>query len=107
MVIADGSWKLFLYDPLTGRTVWQYSDGQQDVYRIDTPVDGILEQNKECRNEQFGKKAGEWRRVASIPTGLLRSSHLLQAYNDGNDRWVKRWLNDSDNRAWRSSEGTV
>ncbi|MBA5724402.1 hypothetical protein [Candidatus Liberibacter sp.] len=107
MFIYDGSWRLVNYDPITGRTIWCCSDDQQEVYRIDYPIDHLIEHNKLCRQEISRKKNGDWQRVASIPVSVLRDSHLMQAHSKGDDIWIKNWLNNKDNGVWRTSEGYV
>jgi hypothetical protein len=48
---------------------------------------------------------GDWHRVASIPLNIAYGSGLVQAHSEGDDRSVKRFLNNPDNRAWRTKEG--
>ncbi|AHA27854.1 hypothetical protein [Candidatus Liberibacter americanus] len=107
MDIYDGSWRLISYDMSTGRTIWFLSDGQNDVYRIDYPVTNIIENNKIAREQSSGKIVGDWQRIASIPLDIVRNSHLLQAHSEGDDVWIRNWLNNMDNSVWRTSEGHV
>lgn len=37
MIIRDGSWSLYDYDHMTGRSVWHYFDGEKDVFQSTTP----------------------------------------------------------------------
>jgi hypothetical protein len=32
---------------------------------------------------------------------------MAQAHTEGDTAFVSRWLNDSENRAWRTKDGTV
>jgi len=110
--IRDGVWELFDWDPYTGRTVWHYFDGQTDHFRVDYPVDSLLKQNEIERNESERGWKGDWHKVASVPAPLFfgmgeSGDGLLKALKNGDDKWVRRWLNDSDNRAWRTKEGQL
>ncbi|MBY7649605.1 MAG: hypothetical protein C4617_03805 [Candidatus Liberibacter europaeus] len=107
MDIYDGSWKLISYDSATGRTIWFSSDGQQDLYRIDYPINHVIEQNRIACEQSAGKRVGDWQRIASIPLDIVRNSHLMQAHSEGDDIWMRNWLNNKDNAVWRTSEGYV
>lgn len=107
MIIRDGDWRLHDYDFQTGRSVWVRFDGEETVFRVDTPVDNIIRDNEFTRNATSGNKFGEWVKVASIPLNHAYEQNLVRAHTEGDDKYVKRWLNDSDNRAWRSFEGNL
>jgi len=107
MTIRDGQWELHDYDFATGRSVWRYFDGQEYVFRIDTPVDNIVRENEFTRNATSGNKFGDWVKIASVPANHAHHANLVRAHSEGDDAYVSRWLNDSDNRAWRSFEGRV
>lgn len=109
MAIKDGDWTLYDWDPLTGRTVWALFDGEKTVFRIDTPVDATLEENARARNDAPTGWKGDWHRIASVPMQLLydRNLGLNEAILQGDDKYLSKWLNDGDNRAWRTKEGMV
>ncbi|PDT39814.1 MULTISPECIES: hypothetical protein [Sinorhizobium] len=107
MIIRDGSWSLYDYDHATGRSVWHYFDGEKDVFRVDYPVTNVISENQSVRNEASRAWKGDWHRVASIPLNVAHHSGLVQAHSEGDDRFVKRWINDSDNRVWRTKEGRL
>jgi len=104
--IKDGNWELISHDFALGRTVWSYYDGQQNHYRIDYQVDQVLKDNAADRSDHAGAKWGDGRRVASIPLNVYYD-RLAQAHDQGDDAYVSRWLNDSDNRGFRTFDGTV
>lgn len=108
-VVRDGDWTLFEYDPATGRAVWSMFDGEKTIFRIDTPVQSTLDENAVARNEAPAGWRGDYHRIASVPMQLLYddSLGLNKAIQQGDDRFLSRWLNDSDNRAWRTKEGRV
>lgn len=107
MTIRDGDWTLVDYDHATGRSVWSYFDGQNQHYRTDYPAQATLDENAIHRNAAQKAWTGDWHRVASIPLNVLYDSGLTEAMNQHDDKFVSRFLNDSDNRAWRTKDGRV
>ena len=103
----ENGFELFDWDPATGRTVWQYFDGEKTVFRTDYPVDGLLKINAEQRAISSSSWAGDFHHVASVPLNVVYDSGLAEAQNQGDMAFTKRWLNDSDNRTWRTKEGTL
>lgn len=107
MTIRDGDWELHDYNFQTGRSVWRYFDGLDWHFEIDQPVDDIVRQNEFVRNETSGRPMGDWAHIASVPLSHAHAQGLVQAHSEGDDKFVARWLNDGDNRAWRTREGVV
>lgn len=107
--IRDGDWQLHEYDPVTGRTVWMLFDGEKTVFRIDTPVAATIEENTVARNAAPAGWKGDYHRIASVPMQLLYDDNLglNKAIQQGDDKYLSRWLNDADNSAWRTKEGQV
>ena len=102
MVVRDGDWTLAEWDAATGRTVWSMFDGARTVLRIDYPVDQVVRANTAERNGE--RQRGDWRKLASVPHNIMQASGLDEAIGQGDRRFVARWLNDGDNRAWRTSD---
>ena len=107
MLIRDGAWTLYDHDMASGRCVWHLFDGEKDVYRVDYPVDNLLSENRDVRNSAEKAWRGDWHRVASVPLNVAHASGLVKAHSEGDDRFVKRFLNDGDNCAWRTKEGRL
>lgn len=109
MVIRDGDWKLFDYDFQSGRSVWVMNDGNRTVFRTDYPIETTLNTNATLRKEAQKAWAGDYHLVASIPLNIWNDEDLglQKAHLSGDDRYVSRWLNDPDNKAFRTKEGTV
>eukprot|EP01030_Chromulinospumella_sphaerica_P024339 gene24339-24414_t len=72
----------------SGRSVWHLFDGEKDVYRVDYPVDGVISENQQVRNEAGRAWSGDWHRVASIPLNVAHDSGLVQAHSEGNDAFL-------------------
>jgi acyl carrier protein phosphodiesterase len=107
MTIKDGDWTLFSWDAQTGRSVWSIFDGEKTHFRVDYPVDNLISQNEQTRNSAEKAWTGDWHRVASVPLNVFYDSGLAEAQNQGDRKFVSRFLNDGDNRAWRTREGNV
>ena len=100
--------KLFDKDDALGITrIWHY-DEEKDEATIETrqDVSAIIEENK---NEyaQIDERArwGEWTRVASIPMSVYFQLKREGKLDD--DAYMKRWLNDPDNKYFRTRSGEV
>lgn len=67
-------------------------------------VQSLLDKNKAFRNDDLGK-GKDMRHCASIPLHIL---HYLEQRGITKDpKRLKAWLNDPDNRAFRTSMDTV
>lgn len=107
MVKDENGFELVDFDHATGRSVWAYYDGSKTVYRTDYPVDHAIKENTEFRNSASSGWAGDYHRIASIPQNILWDSGMVEAMSQQDNAFMKRWLNDGDNAAWRTKDGTV
>ncbi|WP_375413084.1 hypothetical protein [uncultured Bradyrhizobium sp.] len=108
MTICDpNGFTLVDHDPKTGRSVWSYFDGEKDVYRIDYPVDETIKENAEARASASSNWKGDYHRIASIPLNVVHGSGFAEAITQQDNKWLSRFLNDGDKRAWRTKEGKV
>lgn len=100
--------KLFDYDPTTGTTKWWHYDADRDEATIETEfkIDDLIEDNKaHFNNTDERERWGEWTRVASVPMPLY---FTLKKQGIADDQAaLKRWLNDPDNRLFRTRPGRV
>lgn len=105
MRITDGDWTLFDHDFQMKRTVWsrQNADGST-TYRTDYAVDDTIEANTAMRNSASKGWAGDYHKIASVPLGVYYDK-LDAAVRQDDAKFVQRFLNDSDNRAWRTKDG--
>lgn len=108
MQIRDGDWTLWNYDFHSGVQKWVTRDERGNlVMRTDYPHQATVDENAAARSAAGNSWAGDWHRVASIPLPLFYQSGLAQAQTEGDQRFISRWLNDGDNRAFRTKEGKV
>ena len=107
MRYRDGDWVLFDYDIQTGRQVWSMEnpDGST-TFRTDYPVQPTVDLNTAQRNLSRSDWAGDYHQIASIPLNVYHEQ-LADASKQDDQRFLSSWLNDSDNAAWRTKEGTV
>lgn len=100
-------WGLIDHDPKLGRTVWGRNNGDgTTTYRTDYQVDPSVEANRIQRNLAENNWKGDYHHVASIPPGVFWDK-LGEAAREGDDKYITKFLNDSDNRAWRTKEGNL
>lgn len=101
------SWTLVSDDPVLG--VRRYEDDLGDYTIVKTEFyarDEFFERNKQLRNESDGKRFGTMQRVASIPLHVW-ARVLAPAQKQGDDKYIRKWLNNSDNEAVRTFKGRV
>lgn len=106
MLIRDGEWTLVSSDLKLGRYTWsrQNPDGTTTL-RTDYAVQPTIDQNLAQRNVAQKGWAGDYHHVASVPLNVFHAE--LAEASKGDDAYVSRWLNNSDNRAWRTKDGRV
>jgi hypothetical protein len=94
-------------DPLTGTRRIMHRDEYDRTNTIveEQKVDGIVELNKEQYKEAGGRWEETFNKVASIPIVLYFKLKKEGIIDD--PARLKRWLNDSDNRVFRTRPGRV
>jgi len=103
----DEGFELVDWDAATGKSVWAKREGDSITYRSDYPVDSILSLNAEQRAIAERGWRGDLHHIASVPVATAWDSGLVEAFGDADDKFMSRWLNDADNRAFRTKEGVV
>lgn len=104
----DGQWELMDHNPHTGATYWRYFDGERWHFRTDHDAEQIIAGNKAAQAEYASKRAGEGigDPVASVPLNVF-FDQLADPMREHDSKFIKRWLNDSDNRDWRVKAGRL
>lgn len=69
-------------------------------------IDPLIEANKQAFNDSAGKRWGDGKIVASIPMDLYYRK-IVPMKKAGDDAGLKRFLDDPDNRAFRTFQGAV
>ena len=100
--------KLFDKDDALGITrIWHY-DADTDKATIETrqDVSKIIEENKqEYAHIDENARWGEWTRVASIPMSIYFQLKREGKLDD--EAYMKKWLNNPDNKYFRTRSGEV
>ena len=106
--------RLFSEDPVTGIKKWfrynEASSGKEseDTFSIETTQDvtSIVDHAKSCYNSVDERaRWGEGQHVASIPISVWQDLKKRGIADD--QAKFKRWLNDRDNRVFRTRPGRV
>lgn len=106
-VIRDGEWMLFDSDIQLGRFVWvRHNPDGSSTFRTDYRVDPTVEINRAQRNMAEKNWKGDYHMVASIPLNVFHEE-LAEAARQNDNKYLSKWLNDSDHRAWRTKSGRV
>lgn len=99
--------QLFHQNPELGREVWHHWDPDLGhIFETKYMVDPIIDANKSEFNEHKNSRWNEGRRAASIPLNVFFDK-LKEPIEQEDDKYVSRWLNDRDNRAWRTFPGKL
>ncbi len=105
--VFDGQWRLLSDDPVLKQRKWFLYDNEGNmVIKTETYVEDMVADNTAMLNESIGQRFGEGRIVARVPLDVYYAK-LAEAQAGGDDRYVKKWLDDSDNRAWRTFRGRL
>jgi len=101
--------KLLDYDPQTGISHTFHYDETTDEARItsEQPVQSIVEVNKAQFNDsdkRFGNKQ-TFHKVASIPLSIY--AELTRSGKINDQAYMKRWLNDPENRVFKTKNVTI
>lgn len=104
--------RLFDADPLTGLVQYFHFNPDDDSFAIETvqDVEGIIEVNKAVANDA-PLRWGEFSHVASIPQVIMMRLAKDGIVSPGgailDESRFRAWLNDRDNRAFRTRPGVV
>jgi len=98
------------YDPATGITQWFHYDEITGNVGLETQqdVEAVIEDTKGAFNpvNERAPWKGDVHRVASIPMVIYHQ--LAKISNNFKDqRVIRKWLNDKDNRVFRTRPGNL
>ena len=104
---ADG-WEIWDYHPESGKLVSVLDLGNGTMVQRTQYLDmsGFFEENKRAYNESVGKKWGAGQVVASIPDHIYYRE-IMPAKLQDDKAYIRRWINDSDHRAFRRFHGNI
>ena len=98
------------YDPATGITQWFHFDEITGDIGLETQqdVEAVIEGTKGAFN-QIDERApwkGDVHKVASIPMVIYHQLAMI-SNNFKDQRVIRKWLNDKDNRVFRTRPGRL
>lgn len=98
--------KVMDHDPITGISHVFYYDNETDEATIvaEQEVKSIIEENKQLFNDA-PTRFGDTARVAQIPMVVYMDLKKKGIVNDSNE--MRKWLNDPENRFFRTRPGRV
>lgn len=100
--------KLFDYDPITKRKqLFHWDETEQAAYlETLTDVTDIVETNKGLSNlfDERSRWKGDLHQVASIPMDIYMK---LPPEIRNDEKAFRRWLNNADQKVWRTRPGEV
>lgn len=102
----SSGWKLLDYDPENGVQRWELElDENQSIIKTEYLAENdFFETNKILRDESDNHRWGDGQIAASIPMHIWARNEGLRS---GDTDYIKKWLNDYDNRAFRTFKGNV
>ena len=109
--VRDGNWMLFDYDPVAQKAIWMAVDANGDThFKVDIDHTDILKANQhhynESKNARFGDHHSLGQRVASVPLNVF-FDELNEPCLQEDDKYISKWLNDGDHRAFRTFDAKV
>lgn len=100
--------RLFDHDPTTGISEWFDYDELSNTFSLTTTQDvsKLVEENKQAyQNVTSLDRWGDGRVVARIPLSIY--TQWIQDGRDKDDAFLRRWLNDPENKHFRVRPGKV
>lgn len=90
------------------RRVTEYDMGDGRVLRKTESLidDALFEHNRDVLNENQGKRWGDGQIAASVPLNVFYDK-LAPAVKQGDRAYIKKFLNDHDNRRFRTFPGQI
>jgi hypothetical protein len=106
--VYDGEWQLVSDDPETGTRKWLMAiDENNFVLKTESYIPSLLaEENAKLLAANEGKKWGDGQVFARVPLDI-KMKELAEPTRQQDEKWLKKWYNDPDNRQWRIFPGKV
>lgn len=100
-------WYFMDDNPLTGIRHWGLDTEDGTIIRTEYYMAvPFMEANQQQRNATDGQRFGNFRHVASIPMHIW-AREIVPRQQQHDDKSLRKWLNDIDNRAFRTFGGKV
>ncbi len=104
----SSGWRLVSYDPVEAKKVLEKEeDGIVHRVTVTYEPEAYYGTNEVLRNASEGRRWGDFQLVSSMPLHVYFDSPLFEAQQADDEPYVKKWLNDFDNRGYRTFQGRV
>ena len=104
---SETGWYLLNDNPYLGVRRWGLDLPEGTIIRTEYyEATAFMEANLAQRNATSGERFGNLRHVASTPMHIW-AKEIVPRRQQGDVASLKRWLNDSDQRPFRTFEGDV
>lgn len=97
--------RLLGYDPLTKTKTVFHDDDDGFYIETVTDVETVVDIAKEEYKESAGSRFGGIAKIASIPMGIYMKLQREGVLHD--QKAFRKWLNDPDNRVFRTRPGRI
>lgn len=103
----EQGWQLVEDDPIRGLRRYRLDMGDHIVQKTEHYLtEQLLDNNAQERAAMAGQRWGDGQLVARIPLNLAWEQ-LMPAIIANDERYVAKWLNDSDHSRFRIKEGKL
>lgn len=103
----EKGWQLVEDDTVRGLRRYRLDMGDYIIQRTEHyRTQALLDNNAQERADMAGQRWGDGKLVARIPINLAWKE-LIPALIDNDERYVAKWLNDSDHSRFRIKEGKL
>lgn len=105
--METSGWYLMSDNPLLGVRRWGLDNENGTLIRTEYYAANVfMEANRQQLNATAGERFGDFRHVASTPMHIW-AREIAPRRRQGDEASVRRWLNDSDQRPFRTFGGKV
>lgn len=104
--MIDGQWELVDFNPETGKQTYVLFEGETMRVREVIPVDATLEQAARMRADNAGYRQPDYSLQAMVPENIFQKE-LAPAFEQYDRGYVRKWLNNADNKKFRTRDGTA
>lgn len=106
LIAGDGDWHLVDVDPAARkRKYYRFHDGCEQFMTVEDQED-VMVQNNELLKRSQSDPQKEWRLEARIPMSTY-FDQLHEAVEQKDEKYISKWINDSDNRGYRTHVGNA
>ncbi len=104
----NGEWMHIHSDPYSGAQTYikDNGDGTSTIKKI-TPVEQILDSAAADRSANAGRKWGDGQIIGTIPDTIFYTTGYAEAKKNNDDKWLRRFWNNSDYQKLRTFEGKL